>query len=71
METKYLKGIYFKDRKQGQPDFVKMSISIKVADLLAELQQSQEEYINLDVKTSKEGKLYASINTWEKIKANN
>jgi hypothetical protein len=66
MENKYLKGLFFKLPNDKAPDFVKGQISIRREDLIAELQNLNEEWINLDLKISKEGKGYAAINTWKK-----
>lgn len=52
--------------KPGRTDFVKMEISIKIADLQAYLSTKQTEWLNIDVKESKEGKLYTVVNDWKK-----
>lgn len=65
MEQKFLNGLIFKDKKPTAPDFVKGSLSIKREELINTLQSMSEEWINLDLKVSKEGKSYAEINTWK------
>ena len=61
-------GMIVKAPHANAPDFVKASISIKVADLgkwLREKYKAGEEWINLDVKESKNGKWYASVSKFK------
>ena len=52
-------------------DFVKLKISIKVEDFKKWFEQnSNEDWINIDIKKSKEGKLYAEKNNWKPNKVN-
>lgn len=64
-DIEFPKGLMVKAPRTGAPDFVKMSISIKVAELQEWLSTKQTEWVNLDVKESKEGKLYAAVNNWK------
>ena len=64
-EAKFIKGLFVKAPRQGAPDFVKGSISIKTVDLMRELQGSNEDWINLDIKESRDGKWYCQINDWK------
>lgn len=59
-------GFIYKPPREGAPDYVKGSLSIKVADFMAFLQQHEKPdgWVNLDIKESKGGKLYAELNTW-------
>lgn len=63
-EKIFAKGIYFDRPKVGVPDFIKGKISIKVVDAIPflEMFQSNAGYVNLDLKQSKEGKLYLELN---------
>lgn len=66
------KGIYFNSPRDGAPEFVKGSISIKVADAITFLQDNQNGggYVNIDVLTAKEtGKPYCVLNTYVKQEA--
>ena len=67
---KFPKGLMVKAPHENAPDFVKASISIKVAELQEWLSTKQTEWVNLDVKVSKEGKWYTQVNDW-KPEANN
>jgi len=64
-EIEFPSGLMVKAPRPGAPDFVKASISIKVQDLMTWLDGKQEEWINLDVKESKGGKWYCSVNTYK------
>ena len=67
-DIQFVDGLIVKAPRSGAPDFVKASISIKVADLgvwLREKHKAGEEWVNVDVKTSKGGKWYAAVNTFK------
>lgn len=59
------KGINFYPPHEKAPDFVKGAITIQ-RDTLMEWLSQQKDTVRLDVKESKEGKLYLAINTYEK-----
>jgi len=58
-------GLIYKLPREGAPDFVKGSLSLKRADLVKWLSGKSDEWINLDLKVGKSGKAYAAINTWK------
>lgn len=58
-------GLMVKAPREGAPDFVKGSISIKIQELINWLGQQSGDWINLDMKVSKGGKWYAQVNTWK------
>jgi hypothetical protein len=67
-EIQFVNGLIVKAPREGAPSFVKMSISIKVAELglwLRERHKAGEEWVNVDVKESKGGKWYAAVNTFK------
>jgi hypothetical protein len=65
-ETKYFpKGLYFKEPNPNAPDFVKGKVSIKVDEFKAYLNNVKGEYLNIDLKVSKDGKAYAEVDTWK------
>jgi hypothetical protein len=64
-DMKFVDGLFIKPPHQNAPDFVKFAISMKVPELLTWLNEQQGEWVNLDVKESREGKMYASVNTFE------
>ena len=61
----FVDGLIVKAPRDGAPDFVKMSISIKRADLGNWLRGKTDEWINIDVKESKGGKWYCAVNNWK------
>lgn len=66
-ENKFVPGLLAKSPRDGAPSFVKMGISIKIHefnDFLVGLPDDQE-WLNLDIKESQGGKLYAAINDWK------
>ena len=67
-EIEFVNGLIIKAPHERAPDFVKASISIKVADLgvwLREKHKAGEEWVNVDVKESKGGKWYATVSTFK------
>ena len=64
-DTKFIDGLRFKEPNERAPEYVKAKGSIKVADLLAWLQQQSGEWVNFDVKVSQSGNWYASVNEWK------
>ena len=67
-EVEFVAGMLVKAPQERAPDFVKATISIKVAEFvpwLKEKMQSKEEWINLDVKESRGGKWFVSVNTYK------
>lgn len=68
-EIEFVDGLIIKAPHERAPDFVKATISIKVADLGAWLRakyKAGEEWVNIDVKESKGGKWYAAVSTFKK-----
>ena len=64
-DAKFIPGLFFKDKHERAPDFVICKGSIKVADLASFLEGQQCEWINFDLKRSRDGKPYASIDDWK------
>ncbi len=58
------KGIYIKKPHEKAPDFVLGKLSIKVADAISYLKTKQGEWLNLDMKQSKDGKWYLEVDNW-------
>jgi len=65
MADKFVNGLIVKAPHDRAPDFVKCRISIKRKDLGNWLRGRDDDWINLDVKVSREGKWYAEINDWK------
>ena len=67
-EIEFVDGLIVKAPREGAPDFVKASISIKVEDLgkwLRAKYQAKQEWVNAQVKVSKGGKWYVSVDNWK------
>jgi hypothetical protein len=70
-EIEFVNGLIVKAPHERAPDFVKASISIKVADLAEWLRsKSGEEWVNVDVKVAKSGKWYASVSNFKPKEGN-
>ena len=66
-EAQFVDGLIIKPPRDNAPDFVKGSISIKRKDLGNWLRQKEDDWINLDIKASKNdsSKWYAQVNDWK------
>ena len=64
-ENKFADGLYYKQPSAGAPSFVIGKISIKKEKFMPWIDQQQGEWINIDIKTSKEGKVYFQIDEWK------
>ena len=65
-DIEFVDGLFIKAPNPKAPDFVKASISIKPAELIAWLEpRKNEEWINLDVKASRAGKWYAAVSNFK------
>lgn len=66
-DNKFPAGFFFKDKHEKAPDFVKGTVSIKVAEAIDYLKTNANAggYINLVLKVSKGGKKYFELDTWE------
>lgn len=65
-DKEFVNGLIVKAPHEKAPEFVKCTISIKRKDLGNWLRGKTEEWINLDVKVSRDGKWYAEVNNWKK-----
>ena len=66
-DLEFVDGLIVKPPRQGAPEFVKGSISIKRADLGNWLRAKDDEWINIDIKVGQSGKWYASVNNWKPV----
>lgn len=67
-DKEFPKGLFAKAPHPNAPSFVKCGINIKIADLgnyLREKHNAGEEWLNLQVKESKDGKWYAEVDDWK------
>jgi hypothetical protein len=71
-DVKFIDGLMFRPpvKKDGSPlpHFIKAKGSIKRAELINALQGMEGEWVNFDVKESKGGKWYASVDEWTPTK---
>lgn len=63
------KGIIVKAPNEKAPEFVIGSISIKRSEALEWIDSKETDWINIDIKRSKEGKMYLEVNNWVKKSA--
>lgn len=59
-------GLIIKRPEGRASEFIEMKLSFKRIDFLNWLDSQKGEWINVDVKTSKQGKLYGCLNQWKK-----
>jgi single-stranded DNA-binding protein len=64
-EIEFIDGLIFKPPHEKAPDFVICKLSIKREQLIEWLEGRDDEWINGDVKESKGGKYYASVDNWK------
>jgi len=66
MDKIFADGVQFKLPRQGAPEYVKGSLSFRVADAVKFLESNQNNagWVNCDIKESKGGKLYVELNTY-------
>jgi len=66
MEDNRVNGMIIKHPHENAPSFVKCGISIKVEEFVNYLRANDNNgWVNLDMKKSKDGKLYVSLNDWK------
>ena len=58
-------GIMFKERNIKAPEYVLGFISIKRTELLSWLSTETDDWINLGVNRSQNGKVYLYVDTWK------
>ena len=64
-DMEFVDGLIVKAPHPKAPDFVKASISIKVAELQAWLATRDSEWVNCDVKESKGGRWYCAVSQFK------
>lgn len=63
-DKQFAPGFIVKPPRDNAPSYVKASVSIKRDEFIAWL-RGQGEWVNLDIKESQGGKLYAAVNMWK------
>jgi len=64
-DNNFPKGLIFKLPHNNAPDFVKGKLSIKRTELISYLQDFTAEWLNFDLKVSKDGKPYIVKDEWK------
>lgn len=65
-DNEFVDGVIFKLPHSNAPEFVKGKLSINVSSLAKWIKDNNPgDWINLDLKVSKEGKPYAMLDTWK------
>lgn len=66
-EKIFANGLVYKAPRERAPDYVKGSLSFKVEEFVAWLQEHQSAtgWVNVQIKESKGGKLYCELDTWK------
>ena len=64
-DKEFVNGLIVKAPHENAPDFIKCGISIKRKDLGNWLRGKDDDWINLQVKVSKDGKWYAEVDNWK------
>ena len=63
-EKEFPQGMIFKEAKV---DFIHCKISIKKQEFIEWLSTKDDEWINIDLKTARSGKLYGEVNNWKPV----
>ena len=63
-DIEFIDGFFVKEPHANAPDFVKAKVNLKRRDLLEWLSARQDDWVNIDIKVSREGKWYASVDSW-------
>ena len=61
----FINGFFAKAPRENAPEFVKAKINIKREELLQWLSARSDEWISVDIKESRSGKWYASVDDWQ------
>jgi len=67
-ETIFINGMRFYKPKENSPEWIKGNLVIEKTELVEFLKTCPTETVRIDLKKSKEGKLYLALNTFNPIK---
>jgi hypothetical protein len=67
-ENEFPKGIMIRKPKDNAPDFIRGQISLKLDEAIPYLQSkaSFNNWLNIDIKISKQGSMYLAVNNYKK-----
>lgn len=71
-KSKFVSGMYFNKKHENAPSFVLGSLSFipeKFTEWIKAQKPNEKGYVRVSIKESKEGKIYAEIDTYEKKEA--
>ncbi|MBW8849967.1 MAG: hypothetical protein JF600_04230 [Xanthomonadales bacterium] len=61
----FVGGMIAKAPHDNAPGYVKARLSIKREELIEWLREKDDEWINVDIKESQDGKWYAAVDSWK------
>ena len=64
-DKEFPNGLIFKAPRDGAPDYVIGSLSIRKAEFLAWLNGRDGDWVNLNLKRGQSGKWYAEVDNWK------
>ena len=64
-DIEFVPGLIVKAPRNGAPEYVKCSLSMKRAELIAFLMVQSGDWLNVEVKEAKSGKWYAAVDNWK------
>lgn len=64
-DIEFAEGLIFKLPRNGAPEYVKGSLSIRREEFIKWLQAREGDWVNLELKESKNGKAYAAVDNWK------
>lgn len=64
-DKEFPEGLIFKAPRDGAPDYVIGSISIKIDEFQGYLDTREGEWLNLNLKRGQSGKYYAEVDNWK------
>jgi len=64
-DMKFVNGLIAKKPHERAPEFVKAKLSMRREELIEWLQQQSGEWVNADVKESRAGTWYISVDDWK------
>ena len=53
--------------KEGKVEFIHCTVSINKEQFVEWLSKKDDDWINIDIKTSRAGKLYGEVNNWKPV----
>jgi hypothetical protein len=64
-DTEFVEGLYVNAPRDKAPDYVKGSLAIEPAKLIAWLQSRGDEKVRIDIKVGRSGKWYCAVDAWK------